>query len=189
MLSQHVCRIQARDAHRALHALHRDVSPGAAAFPSHPPGAWSRAGPRPVLRGFAALRNASPASSPRKLPCSRAERGTFASLWLSRGTEPFNVNGTRHPKPSAGRGRAAWAEGEHIPHRLHPPLPALSLPRAAAQRGGQRHLAGPGMGNQPPQAPPAPSARGPRAPLPAAFPSPGTAAGPCLKDADRQKLT
>lgn len=154
---------------------------------------------RPVLKGFAALRN----TSPRTLLCPRVDRGKFASLCLSTATEPFNVSGTRHPKPCAGRGRAAWAEGEHIPHRLPSSLPAGAVPAAeatgrAAAALGMLGLArrpvpsrGSGMDNQPSQSA-AGTARALRhglAPSPSAsFPPVGTAPAPCLKDVDRQKL-
>lgn len=157
----------------------------------------------PTLTGFAALRNTSPESSPRKLLCPRAERGKFASLRLSTGAEPFRQ---WHSAPRArrrARQGCVGGEGAHS-HRLHPSgsRPGRGSPGRAggrqlrsgscAWRGGQCHLAGAGMDERPPQRA-AGTARttlpgAPRAPPAASLPSLGSAPHPCLKDVDGRKL-
>lgn len=153
-MSQHVARFRVRET-RFMHFT---------APPPHDPQPFFRidrvpaAGqdPHPALQGFAALRNTSPKSSPRKILCPRAENLPPCAYPEARN----DVNGIRQAKPGAGLGRAAWAEGEHIPHPLHRFLPVLSLPRkpqggrqlrsgCSAYRGGRCHLAGSGMDNQP----------------------------------------
>lgn len=114
--------------------------------------------PRAALQDFSALRNTSPVRSPRKLLCPREANLPPCACPGARN----NVRGIRQAKLGARPGRAAWAEEEHIPRRLHPPIPVLSLPRkpqrgrqlrsgCSAYRGGRCHLAGSGMDNQPPQ--------------------------------------
>lgn len=154
--------------HHKLHALPpRGETPpqDPPALPSHRPGVYARAGRPSCAHRLHSAKVYSPASSPRRLLYPRAEGGKLASPCLP-STAPLCpshmasknrcLERPEQDRSLSTHGRAARPEGTTFPTASSLPISLLQQKpqggQQLPQRSGHCHLAGSGMGNQPPEA-------------------------------------